>query len=180
MILCKGPISSYGVDGEFCSQDVGQSILESYSRVLESLAFSIIARIDDVLYADDMVKKSVARPPAPPTSHRATNPTKRPNANVNMHATTPCTTPLMSPITSPIVSPHPLPNSPHDIGDGYGVIRGPNLNPLLSEWPNDKLDNTTYKKDHDSVKVPLDETKLWSYAGNLESSNALRSPMTRD
>lgn len=162
------------------NKDVGQSILESYSRVLESLAFNIMARIDDVLYADDMLKKSVARPPAPPTSHRATNPTKRPNANVNMHATTPCTTPLMSPITSPIVSPHPLPNSPHDIGDGYGVIRGPNLNPLLSDWPNDKLDSTTYKKDHDSVKAPLDETKLWSYAGNLESSNALRSPMTRD
>lgn len=36
-------------------QDVGQSILESYSRVLESLAFNMImARIDDVLYADDI------------------------------------------------------------------------------------------------------------------------------
>lgn len=41
-------------------QDVGQSILESYSRVLESLAFNIMARIDDVLYADDMVKKTLA------------------------------------------------------------------------------------------------------------------------
>lgn len=40
------------------NKDVGQSILESYSRVLESLAFNIIARIDDVLYADDAVKKS--------------------------------------------------------------------------------------------------------------------------
>lgn len=33
-------------------QDVGQSILESYSRILESLAFTIISRIDDVLFAD--------------------------------------------------------------------------------------------------------------------------------
>lgn len=37
-------------------QDVGQAILESYSRVLESLAFNIVALIDDVLYADGSVK----------------------------------------------------------------------------------------------------------------------------
>lgn len=42
------------------AQDVGQSILESYSRVLESLAFNTIARIDDVIYVDDATKKSAA------------------------------------------------------------------------------------------------------------------------
>ena len=41
-------------------QDVGQSVLESYSRVLESLAYNIIARIDDVIYVDDATKKSAA------------------------------------------------------------------------------------------------------------------------
>lgn len=40
-------------------QDVGQSILESYSRVMESLAFNIMARIDDVLYVDDAIKQCV-------------------------------------------------------------------------------------------------------------------------
>jgi len=40
-------------------QDVGQSILESYSRVMESLAFNIMARIDDVLYVDDAIKRCV-------------------------------------------------------------------------------------------------------------------------
>ncbi|KAI4356538.1 hypothetical protein L6164_000555 [Bauhinia variegata] len=40
------------------NKDVGKSILESYSRVLESLAFNIVARIDDVLYVDDMTKHS--------------------------------------------------------------------------------------------------------------------------
>lgn len=44
----------------FFLQDVGQSILESYSRVMESLAFNIMARIDDILYVDDAVKQSVA------------------------------------------------------------------------------------------------------------------------
>ncbi|KAL8161894.1 hypothetical protein V2J09_013383 [Rumex salicifolius] len=40
------------------NKDVGKSILESYSRVLESLAFNIVARIDDVLYVDDLTKCS--------------------------------------------------------------------------------------------------------------------------
>jgi hypothetical protein len=39
-------------------QDVGKSILKSYSRVLESLAFNIVARIDDLLYVDDLTKHS--------------------------------------------------------------------------------------------------------------------------
>ncbi|PON87617.1 PRONE domain containing protein [Trema orientale] len=41
-----------------CNKDVGKSILESYSRVLESLAFNIVARIDDLLYVDDLTKQS--------------------------------------------------------------------------------------------------------------------------
>lgn len=40
------------------TQDVGKSILESYSRVLESLAFNIVARIDDLVYVDDLCKHS--------------------------------------------------------------------------------------------------------------------------
>lgn len=31
---------------------MGQAILESYSRILESLAFTVMSRIEDVLYAD--------------------------------------------------------------------------------------------------------------------------------
>lgn len=38
-------------------QDVGQAILESYSRVIESLAFNLMARIDDLLYVNDATKK---------------------------------------------------------------------------------------------------------------------------
>ncbi|KAJ8535450.1 hypothetical protein K7X08_023170 [Anisodus acutangulus] len=40
------------------NKDVGTSILESYSRVLESLAFNIVARIDDLLYVDDLTRQS--------------------------------------------------------------------------------------------------------------------------
>uniref|UniRef100_A0A7N0T0E2 PRONE domain-containing protein n=1 Tax=Kalanchoe fedtschenkoi TaxID=63787 RepID=A0A7N0T0E2_KALFE len=38
------------------NKDVGQAILESYSRVMESLAFNIMARIDDLIFADDANK----------------------------------------------------------------------------------------------------------------------------
>ncbi|XP_010925866.1 rho guanine nucleotide exchange factor 8 [Elaeis guineensis] len=47
------------------NRDVGQSILECYSRVLESLAFTVMSRIEDVLYAD-----SVARDPSHKDSNR--------------------------------------------------------------------------------------------------------------
>ncbi|KAK7294583.1 hypothetical protein RJT34_17472 [Clitoria ternatea] len=40
------------------NKDVGKAILESYSRILESLAFNMVARIDDVLYVDDLTKHS--------------------------------------------------------------------------------------------------------------------------
>ncbi|XP_074574365.1 rho guanine nucleotide exchange factor 8-like [Curcuma longa] len=38
------------------NKDVGQSILESYSRILESLAYTIMSRIEDILYADSLVQ----------------------------------------------------------------------------------------------------------------------------
>ncbi|WOK97215.1 Myb-related protein 3R-1-like isoform X2 [Canna indica] len=41
------------------NRDVGHAILESYSRVLESLAFTVMSQIEDVLYAD-----SVSRNPS--------------------------------------------------------------------------------------------------------------------
>ncbi|KAJ3678675.1 hypothetical protein LUZ60_002478 [Juncus effusus] len=39
------------------NKDVGQAILESYSRVLESLAYNIVSWIEDVLQADDQARK---------------------------------------------------------------------------------------------------------------------------
>ncbi|XP_020518261.1 rop guanine nucleotide exchange factor 9 isoform X2 [Amborella trichopoda] len=38
------------------NRDVGQSVLESYSRILESLAFTILSRIEDVFYADSLTQ----------------------------------------------------------------------------------------------------------------------------
>lgn len=52
-------------------QDVGQAVLESYSRILESLAFTVLSRIEDVLHADCQTvspsqgRKSSVRNPVP-------------------------------------------------------------------------------------------------------------------
>ncbi|GMH03689.1 hypothetical protein Nepgr_005528 [Nepenthes gracilis] len=40
------------------NKDVGHAILESYSRILESLAHTVLSRIEDVLYADSPTQES--------------------------------------------------------------------------------------------------------------------------
>ncbi|KAG0467633.1 hypothetical protein HPP92_019213 [Vanilla planifolia] len=47
------------------NKDVGKSILEAYSRVLESLAFNIIARIEDLFFVDDLAKNANQFSPVP-------------------------------------------------------------------------------------------------------------------
>jgi hypothetical protein len=52
-------------------QDVGFALLESYSRVLESLAFNVMSRIEDVIQADNVARekaKKNAPPPADPAA----------------------------------------------------------------------------------------------------------------
>lgn len=54
------PRTTLDLDKIQSNKDVGQAILESYSRVMESLAFNLMARIDDLLYVDDATKKRAA------------------------------------------------------------------------------------------------------------------------
>ncbi|XP_010550868.1 PREDICTED: rho guanine nucleotide exchange factor 8-like [Tarenaya hassleriana] len=39
------------------NKDIGQAVLESYSRILESLAYTVMSRIEDVIYADSLAQK---------------------------------------------------------------------------------------------------------------------------
>ncbi|KAK4344260.1 hypothetical protein RND71_037354 [Anisodus tanguticus] len=50
------PQSSLDISKIECNKDIGHSILESYSRVLESLANTVMSRIEDVLYADSLTQ----------------------------------------------------------------------------------------------------------------------------
>ncbi|XVE52082.1 hypothetical protein DITRI_Ditri02bG0092500 [Diplodiscus trichospermus] len=46
------PQSSLDISKIQYNRDVGQAVLESYSRILESLAFTVLSRIEDVLHDD--------------------------------------------------------------------------------------------------------------------------------
>ncbi|XP_052198425.1 rop guanine nucleotide exchange factor 12 [Diospyros lotus] len=50
------PQSSLDISKIQYNRDIGHSTLESYSRVLESLASTVMARIEDVLYADSLTQ----------------------------------------------------------------------------------------------------------------------------
>ncbi|GMH15378.1 hypothetical protein Nepgr_017219 [Nepenthes gracilis] len=89
-----------------CNKDVGKSVLESYSRVLESLAYNIVARIDDVLYVDDLTKCS-GKLSSVPTVSVITH--KKVSLPYSAHISstpykTACATPSFSP-APPIVTP---------------------------------------------------------------------------
>ncbi|KAK9061131.1 hypothetical protein SSX86_018311 [Deinandra increscens subsp. villosa] len=83
-----------------CNKDVGKSILESYSRVLESLAFNIVARIDDLLYVDDLSKQSEKR-----TSSRVSTSSHK---RVSVSTTTTSGSPFRPSFGTPKFSPGPL------------------------------------------------------------------------
>lgn len=50
------PQSSLEISKIESNKDVGHAVLESYSRVLESLASTVMNRIEDVLYADNVAQ----------------------------------------------------------------------------------------------------------------------------
>ncbi|KAH7296481.1 hypothetical protein KP509_26G024600 [Ceratopteris richardii] len=93
------------------NKDVGQSILESYSRVLESVAFNIISRIEDILYEDYLTKSSL--PPSIATV-KVRDASQRRGYSLNFAVHTPYVTPFTTPSVSPTSSPGPrrTPNSP--------------------------------------------------------------------
>ncbi|OMO87982.1 Plant specific Rop nucleotide exchanger, PRONE [Corchorus capsularis] len=50
------PQSSLDISKIQYNRDVGQAILESYSRILESLAYTVMSRVEDVLHADALTQ----------------------------------------------------------------------------------------------------------------------------
>ncbi|CAI0439116.1 unnamed protein product [Linum tenue] len=67
------PQSALDISKIESNRDVGQAILESYSRILESLAFTVLSRIEDVLYADHCARNpSQVGPKSGPFSQAGT------------------------------------------------------------------------------------------------------------
>ncbi|KVI01250.1 Plant specific Rop nucleotide exchanger, PRONE [Cynara cardunculus var. scolymus] len=57
------PQSSLDICKIESNKDVGHAVLESYSRVLESLANTVMNRIEDVLYADELAQNEANKSP---------------------------------------------------------------------------------------------------------------------
>ncbi|GER50214.1 Rop guanine nucleotide exchange factor [Striga asiatica] len=130
------------------NKDVGHAILESYSRVMESLAFNVIARIDDVVYVDDATRQCAVTE-ALSILNRGGGfnglPVQKkmsPSPFSIQH------TPYVSPFATPLCSSPPLPSSPRTT-----------VTPL-------DMSSRALNHKYDKV-VPADLDKLWLYAGNL-------------
>ncbi|PON61531.1 PRONE domain containing protein [Trema orientale] len=143
------------------NKDVGQSILESYSRVMESLAFNIMARIDDILFVDDAVKQSAVSESMPDLFGRngvLPIQKKMSPSPFSIHHT-----PFASPLATPtLFSSTPLSGSP---GRSF------------------TLNKTCLKEGQDQNSerfVAADIDRVWSYVGNLSARRTSGDAPERD
>lgn len=130
---------------------------------MESLAFNIIARIDDVLFVDDATKRCAAA-----ESMSIFNRSGGFNGLPVQKKMSPSPfslqhTPYASPFATPFCSSPPLPCSPRR------SVTPLNDSGLIG------ISNRKFEK-----MVPSDLDKLWSYAGNLGSRRVPGEAQERD
>lgn len=133
------------------NKDVGQSILESYSRVMESLAFNIMARIDDVIFVDDATKRCVASESLSTFNRgglggRPIQKRMSPSPFSIQH------TPYASPFATPTFCFSPT------------LTRSPGRAPT-------PINDDNCVDDKSDIPKPVDLNKLWTYAGNLTTGS---------
>ncbi|KAI5073366.1 hypothetical protein GOP47_0011379 [Adiantum capillus-veneris] len=144
------------------NKDVGQSILESYSRILESLAFNVLSKINDVLHVDDVVR----------CNHQS-GLTRRPPTNRNMGPKAPPQLPPLSPPgpysgLSKSASVHVTQPHHHFDSESLSEFIGRSVKTPISEK----------ELEHYAKSPPRPgANKPWFYSGSI---NALRSPPSRD
>lgn len=145
------------------NKDVGQSILESYSRVMESLAFNIMARIDDLLFVDDATKRCAAAESISLFSRGGLSglPIQKrmsPSPFSIQH------TPYASPFGTPTFC------SSTPVGGSPGRVPTAQKRSSLKEAPDWKLEKP----------CPAEFERVWSYAGNLSSRRVSGDAPERD
>ncbi|PON46568.1 PRONE domain containing protein [Parasponia andersonii] len=147
------------------NKDVGKSILESYSRVMESLAFNIEARIGDVLFVDDAVKQSAVSESMPDLVSRngvgglPTHKKMSPSPFSIHH------TPFVSPLATPtLFSSTPLGGSPGRtalaLNKNFSYKEAPDVSP--------------------EILVAADVERDWSCVGNLSARRSTGDAPERD
>lgn len=183
------------------NKDVGQSILESYSRVLESLSFNILSRIDDVLYADNQVRGPAFPDPSfdrsPSSDSMTLNSTSEDQTSLWTRASTPYI--LQTPVSSPSrhhdipvvadVQPGASPLSmtlsdyigwqivhPHD-NDSLSKLDDLSLKEALHQSP---LNQHHHAKSLKKLPVIVTNKQRLSYLEKLEHQGVMHSPAARD
>ena len=139
-------------------QDVGLAVLESYSRILESLAFTVLSRIEDVLYADyatqnpaHIGKKGIVKSSPVPKSDKFSSPKEDTDKS---GAETPCSMTLSDFM-------------------GWGVDQGD------QEMKNDPFANTDDCKDLDAKQQKFPNVNTNKKTSYLENLGGVRSPTSR-
>ncbi|KAI4382802.1 hypothetical protein MLD38_008716 [Melastoma candidum] len=142
------------------NKDVGKSIVESYSRVLESLAFNIVARIDDILYVDDLTRHTDKLLQSPAVNHIAQRKSCFPysvpvSGTPYRSSSSAFSTPGFSPAPSSLISPARGDRTPFILNNakpprrGFGVRRV--LNNYLGVEPRPKLSSTSMESISSSI-----------------------------
>ncbi|OAY80546.1 rho guanine nucleotide exchange factor 8-like [Ananas comosus] len=147
------PQSSLDISKIQYNKDAGHAILESYSRILESLAFSVMSRIEDVLYADSLTQdpslKDSTRRYSLSDSETPAGPAKKLDPKVEMEKL------------------KEAPNS-MTLWDFMG-------------WHFDSEESKTKEDETADLKKPpkIEPTKKFSYIEKVEHLGGLRSPTAR-
>lgn len=138
---------------------MGQAILESYSRIIESLAFNVMSRIEDVLYADSRTQKLLHGEPNR-NSAVDSSPLTREEIDKWCSSETPNSRTLMDFI-------------------GWNLDKG--ATEMKKNNPTGNLDSY-FKEENDRFKSKMGNvvtTKKMSYLEKLENLSGLRSPTAR-
>ncbi|CAN0901562.1 Rho guanine nucleotide exchange factor 8 [Linum grandiflorum] len=133
------------------NMDVGQAILESYSRIIESLAYTVLSRIEDVLFAD-----TAAQNPPPDPSEKV--PAEEETDKLSSSGETPSSMTLSDFM-------------------GWSMEKGESTTELKKSASSGNIEGLE-QQDKGSVKAVATPRKS-SYLERLENLSGLRSPTAR-
>lgn len=160
--------------------------MESYSRVLESLAFNIVARIDDLLYVDDLTRHSDQFP----SRHSDQFPSIS-KVSVISHKATPIPYSSVPISSTPYKTAYATPNyspaqraSPFMTNAKISPQRGLGVKKVLTDYLSIDTKGKNYSNSTESPGSVSDimQATLASQMrrGSFESSSASSSPVTQD
>lgn len=139
------------------TQDVGQAILESYSRIIESLAFTVISRIEDVMHADSLARNPDAELERCPLKDHSVQ-EKFPNAQEELEKLNSSEAPSSMTLSD---------------------FMGWNMDQGETDTRKDSNDRIPRDADSDNLCKPINTNKKVSYIERLENLGGSRSPRAR-